>query len=112
MNAYLCVLWLFCGLCLASPLIEDLEVKEEQLRIVNGHESIPGNRTCTHHTSENKFLTRFEMGKNDECLHSGERAYQASIRASFTRGSSKHFCGGTLIDRNIVVTAAHCTKTV
>jgi len=83
MNAYLWVLWLFCGLCLASPLIEDLEVKEEQLRIVNGHESIPG-----------------------------ERAYQASIRASFTRGSSKHFCGGTLIDRNIVVTAAHCTKTV
>ena len=42
MNAYLWVLWLFCGLCLASPLIEDLEVKEEQLRIVNGHESIPG----------------------------------------------------------------------
>ena len=42
MNAYLWVLWLFCGLCLASPLIEDLEVKEEQLRIVNGRESIPG----------------------------------------------------------------------
>ena len=42
MNAYLCVMWLFCGLCLASPLSENLEVKEEELRIINGHESIPG----------------------------------------------------------------------
>ena len=43
MKAYICVLWIFCGLSLAVPLSEDLEVKEEDMRIVNGHESIPGN---------------------------------------------------------------------
>ena len=55
MNAYLCVLWLFCGLCLANPLLEDLEVKEEQLRIVNGHESIPG--TLSLLTKPARYLT-------------------------------------------------------
>ena len=43
MKVYICILWIFCGLCLAVPLSEDLEVKEEDMRIVNGHESIPGN---------------------------------------------------------------------
>ena len=51
MKAYVGILWLFCGLCLANPLSEDLEVKEEDLRIVNGHESIPGTLFMTHPTT-------------------------------------------------------------
>ena len=42
MKVHLAVWWLFFGLCLANPLSEDLEIKEEELRIVNGRESKPG----------------------------------------------------------------------
>merc|ERR1719367_539655 len=85
MKAYFAVWLLFFGLCLANPLSEDLEIKQEDLRIVNGRESKPG-----------------------------ERTYQVSIQASFSAGSSKHYCGGALISEDplVVATAAHCTKTV
>ena len=42
MKAYFCLLWIFWGLCRAVPLSEDLVVKEEEVRIVNGHEAVAG----------------------------------------------------------------------
>ena len=41
-HAYLCIVWFFGGLWLATPLSEDVDIKKEESRIVHGHESIPG----------------------------------------------------------------------
>ncbi|OWF48483.1 neurotrypsin-like [Mizuhopecten yessoensis] len=47
-----------------------------------------------------------------QAANSGSWPWQASIRMTLPNGHSDHFCGGTLIHEEWVVTAAHCFDTL
>lgn len=38
----------------------------------------------------------------------GEFPWQVSIASVSSTGSKKHFCGGTILSENTILTAAHC----
>lgn len=76
------VLVVLVSLAAGSPVEKG---HQENGRIVNGEEAAPGDLT-----------------------------YQVSLQLSYgsriTTSKGMHFCGGTLISKNVVMTAAHCTK--
>ena len=55
-------------------------------------------------TSKISFSLRIVNGKE---VDPGKRTYQVSLQVS-VYGGWGHFCGGSLIERGWVVTAAHC----
>lgn len=52
---------------------------------------------------QNRIVNGVDSGR-------GEWPWQASLHYETSRGSFSHICGGSLINNNWVVTAAHCVE--
>lgn len=69
-----------------------------------------GRKTSKKIVGENRFVVLFAVATEDDKIVGGYECQPYSQPHQVSLNSGYHFCGGSLVNENWVVSAAHCYK--